>query len=259
MPPLVIALITLFALCGGGLLGSILRDRLPDHHIRDDSKDIVKTTSGMIATLVALVIGLLVSSAKSSFDQANDGLTLVGSRVILLDRSLRRYGPEADAARRKTKETLELALARLWSHGPGPREGIAGIERGRGLDDLNDLLERLAPASDDEPRRAIKASALALCNELTQSRWLMIEKAQGELPVPLITMLIFWLTVLFTSLGVLTPRNSTTIVCLFVSALSMAGAILLLMELNSPFDGLIQASPAPLLKALSFVTAGTGT
>ena len=103
MDSLLTALITLACLCAGTIVGSLIRSRLPDHHIRDDSKDVVKAASGMIATLVALVIGLLVSSSKSSYDQAGSGLTQNGAKIILLDHALRRYGPETTAIRERLR------------------------------------------------------------------------------------------------------------------------------------------------------------
>jgi hypothetical protein len=243
-----IALITVAFLCAGGLFGSLLRDRLPDYHIRDDSRDVVKTASAMIATLVALVIGLLVSSAKSSFDQASEGLTQVGTKVILMDRTLRRYGPETTPIRARMREVVQASIERLWPSGGGPKEGMAAVERGTELYDVQDMIERLAPK--DEVHGAVRTQALQACSDLLQSRWLTIERAQTALPTPLLVLLIFWLTVLFTSLGLLAPRNLTTVSCLFVCAVSMAGALFLLMEMNRPFEGMIQVSPAPLLKAL---------
>jgi hypothetical protein len=246
-----IALITVVFLCAGGHFGALLRERLPVHHIRDDSKDVVKMASAMIATLVALVIGLLVSSAKSSFDQASEGLTQAGTKVILLDRTLRRYGPETTPIRGRMKEVVQASVERLWPSGGGPKEGMAAVEKGTGIEEVQDMIERLIP--NDEVHRDIRAQALQACNDLLQSRWLTIERAQNALPTPLLVMLIFWLTVLFTSLGLLAPRNLTTISCLFVCAVSMAGALFLLLEMNRPFEGIVQVSPAPLLKALSVV------
>jgi hypothetical protein len=249
MTPLITTLITVAALCGGGHLGSFLRERLPDQHFHDESREVIKAASGMIATLVALVIGLLVSSAKSSFDQANDGLTQAGAKLILLERTLSHYGQEAMPIRVRMRDSIKGVIERLWPSGSTPKEGMEAVEKNTQFDELQDLIQQLSPK--DEMRRSIKAQALQTCNDLGQSRWLMIEKAQTTLPTPFLVMLIFWLTVLFTSLGLLAPRNLTTVACLFVCALSMAGAILLMMEMNRPFDGLIQASPAPLLKAVS--------
>jgi hypothetical protein len=251
MTSVLTALITVAFLCGGALLGSLLRERLPGHHIRDDSKDVVKTASGMIATLVALVIGLLVSSAKSSFDDASKGLTQAGTKLILLDRTLRSYGEETAPIRRRMQESIASTIERLWPAGTGKGGGMTAIEHGTGMEDVQSMIEALAPT--DESHRAIKTKALQACNELAQSRWLIIEEAQSALPTPFLVVLIFWLTVLFTALGLLAPRNATTMVCLFICAVSMAGAILLLLEMNQPFDGIIQTSPAPLQKALSVI------
>jgi hypothetical protein len=251
MSSVITTLIIVASLCCGALLGSLLRDRLPGHHLRDESKDVVKTASGMIATLVALVIGLLVSSAKSSFDEANRGLTQAGTKLILLDRTLRRYGQESLPIRHRMRDSIEAAIERLWPTGKGPKEGMNGVERGTGMEEVQNMIESLA-ASDDS-HRSLKTQALQTCNELAQSRWLMIESAQTTMPTPFLAVLIFWLTVLFTGLGLLAPRNATTMICLFVCAVSMAGAILLLMEMTHPFEGFIQASPAPLQKALSVI------
>jgi hypothetical protein len=125
---------------------------------------------------------------------------------------------------------------------------MAAVERGTGIDDVQDMIERLAP--QDEVQGAVRTQALQACNDLLQSRWLTIERAQTVLPTSLLVLLIFWLTVLFASLGLLAPRNPTTVSCLFVCAVSMAAALFLLMEMNQPFDAIIEVSPAPLLKAL---------
>src|SRR5258707_13004225 len=110
MASLITALVTLACLCVGTILGSLIRGRLPDHHLQDDSRDVVKMASGMIATLVALVIGLLVSSSKSTYDQASSGVTQIGAKMILLDRALKRYGPETEAIRERMREAIATSI-----------------------------------------------------------------------------------------------------------------------------------------------------
>jgi hypothetical protein len=251
MASLVTTLIALLCMWTGMLLGSSLRRRLPGDHLRDDSKDAVKTASGMIATLVALVIGLLVSSAKSSFDQANAGITQMGAKIILLDRLLGRYGPETKPIRGRLRESIAAAVDRIWPTARGPETGLAAVERRTGVDDVQDMIQRLAPQG--EPGRSLREHALATAKDVAESRWVIIEQAQVALPTAFVAMLIFWLTVLFTSLGLLAPRNATTYFCLSVCAISMAGAILLILEMSRPFEGTIRVSPAPMLKALSMI------
>jgi hypothetical protein len=251
MASLLTSLITLACLCAGTIFGSLIRWRLPDQHLRDDSKDLVKAASGMIATLVALVIGLLVSSSKSSYDQASSGVTQMGAKLILLDRALVRYGPETRAIRDRMRETIATSIEQLWPTDRSLKSSLAAVEQGKGMDDVQEMIMQLAPR--DEAHRAIRAYSLETCVALAQLRWLMIEQAQTRLPTVFLGMLIFWLTVLFASLGLLAPRNVTTWSCLFVCAVSMAGAIYLIIEMNHPLEGAVQISPTPLQKALSMI------
>jgi hypothetical protein len=256
MASLVAALITLASLCAGTILGSLIQSRLPAQHLRDDSRDVIKAASGMIATLVALVIGLLVSSSKSTYDQASAGVTQIGARVILLNRLLERYGPETKAIRRRMSEVIATSVEQLWPTDHSLNPSLAAIEQASGMDDVRDMIVQLVP--QDEAHRVLRSQAISTCIELAQSRWLILEQAQTTLPTAFLAMLIFWLTVLFASLGLLAPRNATTWSCLFVCAVSMAGAIYLILELNRPLEGAVQISPAPLQKALSVIGHGKG-
>ena len=216
--------------------------------------------SGMIATLVALVIGLLVSSSKATYDQASGEVTQIGARIILLNPStLERYGPETKKAiRERMREGIATNVELLLASSSGMNPSLAGIERTTGMDgrSLSDHDRgELAPPKD-EAHRVLRSHAIATCIELAHSRWLIIEQAQTTLPMAFLAMLIFWLTVLFASLGLLAPRNATTRCCLFVCAVSMAGAIYLILEMNRPLEGAVQISPAPLKKALSVIGNG---
>jgi hypothetical protein len=253
MQSLLSALITLGCLCAGTILGSLIRSRLPEHHLQDDSRDVVKMASGMIATLVALVIGLLVSSSKATYDRASGEVTQIGARIILLNRLLERYGPQTNAIRDRMREGIATNVELLWPTS-GMNPSLAGIERTTGMDDVHDMIVELTPK--DEAHRVLRSHAIATCIELAHSRWLIIEQAQTPLPMVVLAMLIFWLTVLFASLGLLAPRNATTRCCLFVCAVSMAGAIYLILEMNRPLEGAVQISPAPLKKALSVIGKG---
>src|SRR4051812_21659703 len=114
MASLIMALVTMACVCAGTILGSLMRGRLPEQHLRDDSRDVIKAASGMIATLVALVIGLLVSSAKSTYDQASASVTQIGAKLILLDRTLARYGAETKVIRGEIREGIAITVDRLW-------------------------------------------------------------------------------------------------------------------------------------------------
>ena len=251
MSSLAIAWIVLACMLGGMLLGLLFGYLLPSHHTRDESKDVMKTAAGMMATLVALVIGLLVSSAKSSFDTTNASITQGGAKVITLDRILSRYGPEAKGVRDDLRTSVAAGVERIWPSETTRGADIAGVERATGMEDVYDGVRELAP--QNESQQYLKSQALQLSADLMQSRWMLIEQSQNTLPTVFLVVLVFWLAVLFVSLGLLTPRNPTAISALFICALSMSGAVFLIMELNRPLEGTIKVSSAPLQKALSVI------
>lgn len=253
MLSILVALVTLACVSLGVLIGLRLRGILPEEHLKDDSRDILKTAAGLIATLVALVLGLLVGSTKNSFDAANAGLMQAGAKIIALDRHLARYGPETAPQRALLKATLRGGIERMWpGHGPGRGDGDpADAGMAGGLERLHGEIVALVPA--DDARKAIQSQAMQVSNDLLQSRWLLVEQTQYALPTPFLVVLISWLTVLYASFGLLAPRNPTALAALFVCAVSISGAIFLILELNHPFDGTIKVSSLPFEKALSLL------
>jgi Protein of unknown function (DUF4239) len=233
-------------LFGGALLGMVLRAVLPEHHLSADSKDLVKLGMGLVATMSALVLGLLIASAKGSYDRLSDDLTQISANLILLDRVMAHYGPETQDARDLLRHAVVRALDQLW-----PKSGSQHIqlEPPSGPEDLYDKIHELSPQNDAQRLR--QAQALQLSTELAQKRWLLVEQSGSSIPMPFVVLLTFWVTVIFVSFGLFAPSNATVIVTLFVCALSVSGALFLILELDQPFVGLIQISSAPLRNALA--------
>src|SRR5215470_5686110 len=252
MTSLTIGIITAACICGGAAVGYGLQRLLPKHHLSKDAQDAVKLAVGVIATSTALVLGLLVSSSKAQFDAMGSRLVQFGANLIVLDNTLAEYGPEAKPAREQLRRGIETTLQRLW-----PDERLAAgstmkaIERGSDVDAIRATLRELKPMTDEQ--RALLAQARQIANDISRARWTVIEDAQRGLPPILLGVLIFWLTLLFLSFGLFAPRNWMVFLALIVSACSMAAAIFLVLEMNSPLDGLMKISSAPLRKALEFV------
>src|SRR5256885_7014657 len=122
-----IFLISAGCIFGGALLGLLLHGLLPEHHLRDTSKDTVKVVAGMIATLAALVLGLLVGSAKSSFDATNTAITQSGAKIILLDRVLAAYGPETKDVREQLRRAVTAGIEMFWPEEKKAGSGLAGF------------------------------------------------------------------------------------------------------------------------------------
>src|SRR5262245_34756836 len=240
-----IAGIAFACIFSGALLGMLLRTVLPEHHLSAESKDVVKVGMGLIATMAALVLGLLTGSAKSAFDTQDSELKQMAANVLLLDRTLAHYGPETKSIR----HAIEYKLAATW-----PEDGSAGrtdtSETTPAVERIEDEIRSLPPRNDEQ--RALQSRALQITGDVLQTRWLMFgQQAGNAIQTPLLVVLVFWLAALFASFGLFAPRNATVIAALAVAALSVAGALLLILEMNEPFQGVVKVSSAPLRYTLA--------
>ena len=252
MDPLSVSLIVFGCVFGGILLGTVLRKLLPEHHLSEDSRDVVKMGTGMVATLAALVLGLLIASAKSSFDTMNKGLVEASSKVILLDRIMSQYGPETREIRDQLRSNVASVIEQMWSGNKTNQSDKRVLDSRTGLETLQDKLRHLSP--QNETQRWHQSRALQVSSEITESRWLLIEQhAQSSLPMPFFVMLVSWLVIIFFCFSLLAPRNATVIIVLLICALSASGALYLILELDHPYGGLITISDAPLREALSYL------
>jgi len=247
--PLVISLIAFGCICGGLLLGMVLRAVLPEHHLSVESRDVVKLGTGTIATLAALVLGLLIGSAKGNFDSASNGLVQMGSKIILLDRVLAHYGPETRETRDLLLRSVSSAIGKVSPNKRTEQVETMAFDPKGGLEVLQRQLRQLSPQNDAQ--RWLQSRALQVSSDIADVTWLLMEQQwHRSLPRPLLGILVSWLVVIFFSFGLLSPRNATVMVILLVCALSAAGSLYMILELDRHFGGLITVSSAPLENAL---------
>ena len=224
-----------------------LRPALPERHLNSDSREAVRVAMGLVATMVALVLSLLIASAKSSYDTQNSELTDVSSKAVLLDRLLAHYGADSKKARQEVRNSVVRILDKI---GQEDRTGASQKEPpSTGSEVLYDEIQALSPK--DDAHRSMQSQALSIAIGLGQTRWLMYEQRANTVSKQLLTALIFWLTVLFISFGLFAPRNPTVFFVLFVSALSVSCANLLILGMYTPYEGLIRLSDTPLRNALA--------
>jgi hypothetical protein len=241
MSSIAISLIVFACIFGGALVGTFLRAALPHEHLSAESKDVVKLGMGLVATMSALVLGLLVSSAKASFDTQGAEVQEMSVKVLLLDRGLAHYGPEAKETREMLRLLVNHDLDRLW---PQERSRNSKLDKPASADDLYDKILALSPK--DDTQRALKSQAMSVALDLGHTRWLMYAQAANAVSKPLLAALVFWLTMIFISFGLYAPRNATVLAALFVSGLSVSGAIFLILEMFTPFSGVLGISSDPL-------------
>jgi hypothetical protein len=244
-----VGLITFVCVLGGAFAGIGLRRMLPEHHLSDDSKDVVKVVTGLMATLSALVLGLLVASAKSSFDAVTETFKHAAAKVILIDRALANYGPAAKEVRETLRATYAAQADRLFPEGARTADAAGYLRDDSLAQALAVKLHTLAPA--DDAQRALKAHAEQHLLDLAQVRWLGFEHARSSTPHAFLLVLVSWLTAMFAGFGLFAPRNATAIAALAIGALAVAMAIVLIEELGDPLGGAIALSVEPMRQALS--------
>jgi len=249
MSALVIGGIVFGCVFGGAMLGMILGANLPKHHLSSDSKDVIKVAISLIATLSALVVGLLIASAKSSFDEKDVEMRRTAAHAILLDRTLAEYGLETQQIRYRFHEILATRVARIWPEESPNKVAPQAIGEGQAIEAIQAQLLDLSPQNDAQ--RWLKSTALQITNEMAGARWMVFEQTGSAIQWPFLMILIFWLAVIFTSFSLFAPRNGSVISVLFICALSVAGALFLIVQMDQPYSGLIKISSAPVRAALS--------
>jgi hypothetical protein len=245
MSALLVTIIIAVTLFVALVVGMGIRSLLPQEHLSAESKDAVKVSMGMVATMTALLLGLLVSSAKGSYDTTRSELVQMAAKVAFLDRVLTMYGPDATEARGKLRAALGEAIAGMW-----PEEGVpVRLEPDeRAGNAIYVAIHRLTP--HDDVQRDLKAQATTLANDLGELRTLLLAQSIPSVSMPMLITVDCWLVVIFASFSLVAPRNATTTVALIVAVLSVVGAVFLVLELDTPLSGIIRISSAPMQKVL---------
>jgi hypothetical protein len=240
--PLVVVGLLILAL----LTGRALNRFIPDHHLSPETRDSIKLAVGWVATMSALVLGLLVNSAKTSYDAQRNTVIQIAAKISFIDRALTAYGPESSEARAQLRVATENAIRSLWPEQLGNDAQYAPDQSGVAF---YAAIQQLTPK--DDTQRSLKTQALTLATQVGELRSLLSAQSQAFMSRPLLVVLVSWLLVIFLSFSVLAPRNMTAITTLVISAISIAGAIFLIVELDRPFRGLVRIPVEPMLNALA--------
>ncbi len=246
MNTITISLLVLVCVFGASLLGMLLRCCLPDHHLSSDTKDSVKLAMGLVATMAALVLGLLIAAAKDKYDREATGVTQMAAKVIFLDRVLAIYGPESKEVRDLLKQSVARVADHMWP-GSASKETQLDPSASR-AESVYTAIQGLTPKNDMQT--TLKSQAQSAAFDIGQMRWQEFEQANSPISMPLLYILTFWLAILFVSFGMFAPSNGTVLIALLMAALAVSGAVFLMMELNTPFSGILQIPRASFDDAL---------
>ena len=254
MDPTFVGLVVFACAFAGVLFGMWLRAKLPEHLLSAESRDTIKVGIGLIATITALVLGLITASAKSAFDVVDTAVKQSAAEILALDRALARYGPETKGIREGLRRAVGTRIETVWPQGSTRPVDLDPMRGGTMLrsEALADAIRDLKP--QDDAQRGLQARALDLAEMLLQERWIVITDTGVSIPMVFLAVLLFWLTFTFASFGLLAPQNAMVIAVLFVCALSVGSAVFLVLEMDRPFEGLIKVSGAPLRYAYAHLS-----
>ena len=247
MNAIVVAVIAFVGILAATLLGMRLRAAIPEHHLSPETKDTVRMGMGLVATMTALLLGLLIASAKGSYDTQRSQVILLAGKVGYLERVLTVYGPETAEVRSILRMSSESLMQKLWSESARETPGDPVISEGHAL---FSSIHKLAPQNYEQ--RALKIEAVDTIADIARTRWLLVAQADTSIPRGLLILVVVWLAVIFLSYGLFAPTNRTVVVTMITVSLLVSSALFLILELDRPFDGVIQISSAPLRHALSY-------
>jgi hypothetical protein len=234
---------------GGALLGTYIRSRLPPTHLSKESQDVMRLGMGLVATMTALLLGLVTAAARSSFDSQDAAIRTSAANILSLDRLLARYGPETRPTRDLIRQAVAFRVETTWPEDGSAGSGLTQTPSASAIEQIENQILQLSPANDAQ--RWFKSESLKLSEEVMKARWRLLGSQGGAVPFLFLVVVIFWLTVTFGSFGLYAQPNASVIAALLVASLSVAAAVFLILELDGPFDGLIKVSSGPLRYALA--------
>ena len=254
MNPVLAGLGMFVTIAVGAYAGTWIGKRLPQHHLSDSSKDMVKVGAAFLATLAALVLGLILSAAKNSFDMKAEEVEHAAAKIIMLDQALRQLGQQALPVRDALRATVEAKRNLTWVDAEVRSvraDAMQGMATSPPITKVRTMISALHPADDEQS--AMRAQALHLVDDLTQTRWLLIEQSTELSSAPLILVLAVWLATISGCLGIYAPRNGTVTAVALLCAVSVAVAVFLILELYDPYGGFVKISDAPINTAIGFL------
>ena len=246
MTALAFASLTFVCTLGCALLGIAIRSALPPSHLSKESQDVVRLGMGLVATMTALLLGLVTSAAKGSFDSQDVAVKNAAAGLLTLDRLLARYGPETEPTRDRLRKAVQNRFEQVWPENRQPgsaAEALGAEQMPPPAEYIENEILHLAPQT--ELQRWLKAESLKLTEEVLRTRWRLLSTAGGSVPRTFLVVVIFWLSMTFGSFGLSAPRNVTVVSVFVISTVSVAAAVFLILELDGAFEGIIRISSEP--------------
>ena len=246
MYSLLIFLVTFVSIAVGGALGMLVRIRLPQAQLTE-SKEVIRLGAGLMGTVAALVLGLMIASAKNSFDSQIANVRQLAANIILLDELLEQYGPETNEARAMIRRAAAITVQRVWRENTGA-DRAETFSPSAAATQFFLTVESLSPKNDLQ--RSIKPRILEVATDLARTRLLMFVHVDNPIPAPLLVIMILWLTVIFASFTLFSDANAVVATASLIYALAVSSALFLIVDMSEPFTGLMKIPSEPLKHVL---------
>jgi len=246
MYSLLIFLVTFVSIAVGGALGMLVRIRLPQAQLAE-SKEVIRLGAGLMGTVAALVLGLMIASAKNSFDSQIANVRQLAANIILLDELLEQYGPETSEARVMIRRAAAITVQRVWRENTGA-DRAETFSPSAAATQFFLTVESLSPNNDLQ--RSIKPRILEVGTDLARTRLLMFVHVDNPIPAPLLVIMILWLTVIFASFTLFSDANVVVATASVIYALAVSSALFLIVDMSQPFTGLMKIPSEPLKHVL---------
>ena len=237
---------------GCSMLGIFIRSKLPETHLSRESQDVVRLGMGLVATMTALLLGLVTAAAKGSYYSTDAAVRNAAAGMLTLDRLLARYGPETKPTRELLRKTVANRIDEIWPASGASPKSLDFLEAPKEIppgEKIENQILALNPANDSQ--RWFKSEALKLTEEVLRTRWRLLGSASGSVSRTFLYVVIFWLSMTFASFGLGAPRNATVATVFVIASMSVAAAVFLILELDAPFEGIIKISDAPIRHTLA--------
>jgi hypothetical protein len=233
----------------GGLIGINLHRFLPQAHQTKETQDVVRLGTGMLSVLASLVLGLLVATAKGSYDTTDNAIRGYAAELALLNETLRDYGASAKAPHELLRSYTEKVLRDAWPKDNQRAPAIDDENTGQLLEQVRASIRDLKPVDDGQ--KWLQEQALAINVNLLRQRWLLIEQSEPSVQKMVLIVLVAWISMIFVSFGLNAPRNATVITAFLISSLAIGGAVFLILEMDRPLGGVMPVSSWPMENVLS--------
>lgn len=248
MTPIATAVLAFALILVGTIVGTLVRAKLPEHHLTGDSKEVIRLATALVATLTGLVLALMFAATRTSFENTSSAVSRLAVEFSELDEILEDYGPDAAPIRRQLRADLGTLIDSIWQEKAAAAGRPPVTRKSHGVGALS-MIRELQPKTPVQ--RSLEARALRISSDISETRLALLAQPPDSVSTPFIVVLVLWLMFIFTTFAMSSKPNATLTIVLGICILSASGALYLILELGQPFDGLMQVSDDSLRAALA--------